>query len=50
MDKQTLVKKPFTAKGRAEIKEGRNIEIENVQNVEKKELREKDAWDKLGYS
>ncbi len=50
MDKQTLVQKPFTKQGRKELKEGRKLDIGRVDNVEKKILKEKDAWDKLGYS
>ena len=50
MDKQTLVQKPFTSQGRQELKEGRHLNVEQVDQVEKKTLGEKDAWDKLGYS
>lgn len=51
MDKQSLFK-PFSkiaGKGRNEsrIEDLGHI---NVQNGEKKELKEKDAWDRLGYS
>jgi hypothetical protein len=50
MDKHALVKHPFTSKGRAALKEGRDTDIEQVDEKDRRELKERDAWDKLGYS
>ena len=50
MDKQAFLKHPFHSKGRAALREGRNTDIHQVDEKDRKELRERDAWDKLGYS